>query len=160
MPTLLLPYYFLIGLSGQFNLMFLPGPLHILLQNPHNNVFAFFPSVLQYCFFASPPFFLFIYSSVLPHCCSTQHCSGSHVFAFRKAVPWKIVRWERTLAGSSWELRTTFPWWSGYVSFSCFDPFIPMISNLFPHPQDWNKPLQHHFAPSNYTLLWFYLFQY
>lgn len=68
MPTLLLHDCFLIALSVQFNLMFPLGPLHILLQNPCSNFFAFFPfhsAVLVFCFSSIFSFYLLLCSFLL-----------------------------------------------------------------------------------------------
>lgn len=68
MPTLLLHYYFLIVLIVQFDLMFPLVPLHILLQNPCSNVFAFFSfhsAVLFFCFSSIFSFYLLLCSSLL-----------------------------------------------------------------------------------------------
>lgn len=87
-PTLLPHYCIFIGLSVQFNLIYLLGHLHILLQNPHSDGFAFLTSLLQYCSFTPPPFFLFLFT----HCCPTQHCSGPHNLSIQNSSTLKIEK--------------------------------------------------------------------
>lgn len=141
MHTLLLHYYFLNGNQCLIQLDIPSWPSKTI----RIMFWPLFPSIMQYCFFASPPFSLHLLLSSSPllfytallrtswpqhsekQCLEKMHGRGEHQLAALK----------RCKQTSLDDKNTFFP----------FDTFTPMTPNLFQHPQDWKKPLQHLFRP-------------